>query len=66
MIKMRNNKTILERVNENKVRTSIVIDKSLFDELIKLRKGKKLKSLSSLINELLWEWLEKREDKKSK
>jgi len=50
-------RSILERVNEKKVRASMTIDESLFTELTKLRKQKKLKSLSPLINELLWKWV---------
>lgn len=51
-------KTILEQVNEKKFRISMTIDESLFKELKKWINEKKLKSLSPLINKLLWKWLE--------
>lgn len=49
---------ILKRINEEKENVTITLDKTLVKNLKELRRKKKLKKISPLINELLWLWLE--------
>ena len=52
---------ILEKINERKEPVTITLDTKLAEKLRGWRKKKKLKSLSPLINALLWEWIEEQE-----
>ena len=51
--------SIKDRIEKKqKVAVNITIDKQLYDELIKFKTKNDIKSLSPLVNQMLWDWLE--------
>ncbi len=57
---------ILERLKGHKVPVNITIDEELFNRLQKLKQKKQIKTLSPVINEILWDWVNAQENKKVK
>jgi hypothetical protein len=56
---------IFEGLKGNKVPVNITIDAELERKLRKIMNDKHIKSLSPMINAMLWEWLNKQEENKS-
>ena len=52
---------ILDRLKGKKVPVNITIDEELFKRLKKLRERENIKTLSPVINEILWKWINARE-----
>lgn len=50
---------MFETLKSKKVSVSITIDGELLEELKKMKDENNIKSLSPMINELLWEWVKK-------
>lgn len=63
---MKNN--IKEKMKERKrgkTNINITIDKDLKNRLIEYKKNNKISQLSPMINEMLWDWMQKEELKES-
>jgi len=54
---------ILDIVNDRKENITFTLDISIVKKLKELRKKKKLKKISPLINELLKQWIKEQEEK---
>lgn len=48
---------MFETLKSKKVAVSITIDEELLEELKKKKENNNIKSLSPMINELLWKWV---------
>jgi metal-responsive CopG/Arc/MetJ family transcriptional regulator len=52
---------IFSKVKQEKTSISLTLDSELIKKLEEYKITKKIKSLSPMINEMLWDWLKKEE-----
>ena len=56
---------MFEKLKLKKVGVSITLDDELVEKLKEIKEENNILSLSPMINDLLWEWVKKQEEKKN-